>query len=153
MGFEIIVSWRRPRYRCRYLDGVASSVYTTIVLPARLRLMTPSHWRIFTDTKKPDSARRLALKLQAQGGHEFHELKVDDYHKGGHVVTFDIGHEFDDWAAVAYDVISCAQQMGHGWSISGFIEEELELISTGTSIAGIKMVSCFCPRPGTQNAK
>jgi len=115
--------------------------------------MTPSHWRIITDTKKPDSARRLALKLRALGGREFKEINVADYIKGGHIVTFDIGHDFSDWTAVAIDVISCAQQMGHGWSISGFIEEELELFSTGTSVAGIKMVSCYCPRPGTPNAK
>ncbi|EMI17066.1 hypothetical protein RMSM_06011 [Rhodopirellula maiorica SM1] len=43
--------------------------------------------------------------------------------------------------------------MGQGWSISGFVDEELDLIATGASIAGIKMVHCFCPRPGTPNAK
>ena len=78
---------------------------------------------------------------------------VNDYDKGGHVVTFDIEHDFDDWTATVYDLISCAQRMGHGWSIKGFIDEELDLIASGTSIPGIKMVSCFCPRPGTQNAK
>lgn len=116
-------------------------------------LMVLSHWRIFTDTKKPEAARRLIAKLKTRVDRSFGEITVDNYHKGGHVVTFDIEHEFNDWIAAVYDVISCAQQMGHSWSIGGFIDEELDLIATGTSISGIKMVSCFCPRPGTPNAK
>jgi len=115
--------------------------------------MALSHWRIFTDTKKPESACRLVAKLQARTDRNFGELNVNDYHKGGHVVTFDIDHEFDDWPTTVYDVIACAQLIGHGWSISGFIDEEMDLIANGTSISGIKMVSCFCPRPGTPNAK
>ena len=115
--------------------------------------MALSHWRISTDTKKTEAAHRLATKLQTRIARDVREINVDDYHKGGHVVTFDIEHKFDDWAATVYDVISCAQQMGHGWSISGFIDEELDLATTGTLIGGIKMVSCFCPRPGAINAE
>ena len=115
--------------------------------------MIPSHWRIFADTKRTDGAQRLTSKLQTQADRDFCEIKIEDYHKGGHVVTFDIFHEGDDWKTAVYDVIRCAQHMGHGWSISGFIEEEFDLVSTGSSIAGIKMVSCFCARPGRPNAK
>jgi hypothetical protein len=42
-------------------------------------------------------------------------------------VPFDIEHEIDDWTATVYDVILSAQQMGYGWSISGFIDEELNM--------------------------
>jgi len=115
--------------------------------------MALSHWRIFTDTKKSEAAGSLATKLQANIDRNFREINVDDYHEGGHVVTFDIEHEFDDWPATVYDVISCAQRIGHGWSISGSVDEEFDLIATGSPISGIKMVSCFCPRPGTPNAK
>lgn len=115
--------------------------------------MALSHWRVFTDTKKPEAARRLVAKLQARIDRNCGQMIVDDSHKGGHVVKFDIEHEFDDWIATVYDVLSCAQKMGHGWSISGFIDEELDLIANGASISGIKMVSCFCPRPGTPDAK
>ena len=114
--------------------------------------MAVSHWRIVTDTRRPDAAERLAAKLQALLGRAFREMNVDAYHKGGHVVAFDMEHDIRDWEATVYDVISCAQQMGQGWSISGCITEELDLVTTRTAIAGIKMVSCFCPRPGTPNA-
>ena len=115
--------------------------------------MILSHWRIFTDTKRTDGAHRLTLKLQAHVDRNFSKIKIEDYHKGGHVVTFDISHESDDWMTTVYEVISIAQQMGHGWSISGFIDEVLDLTSTCTSIVGIKMVSCSCPRPATAIAK
>ena len=45
-------------------------------------MMTLSRWRIFTDTKKRDSAKRLVMKLQAQAGRNFKQLSVDEYHKG-----------------------------------------------------------------------
>src|SRR5690606_16523498 len=103
------------------------------------RLMAFSHWRVFTDTRKPEAARRLVAKLQARIDRNLGPMIVEDYHKGGHVVTFDVEHEFDDWPAAVYDIISCAQQMGHGWSIGGFIDKELDLIANGASISGIKM--------------
>jgi hypothetical protein len=115
--------------------------------------MVVSHWRVFTDTNRPEAAQRLTAKLQAQTGREFRQIGINDYHKGGHVVTFDIQHEIDQWEAAAYDVIACAQRMAAGWTLSGSIDEELDLIATKTSVAGIKMVSCFCPRPGSPNAK
>ncbi|MCA9170866.1 MAG: hypothetical protein KDB23_24490 [Planctomycetales bacterium] len=115
--------------------------------------MALSHWRIFTDTKTPEAARRVIARLQARVDRSFGQMTVNDYHKGGHEVTFDFEHEIDDWASTVYDVISCAQQMGHGWSINGSIEEELNLTGTVASISGVKMVSCYCPRPGTPNAK
>jgi hypothetical protein len=102
---------------------------------------------------RPETALQLTNKLQACIDRTFREIVTKDYEKGGHVVTFDIEHDCADWTATVYDLISCAQRMGHGWSIKGFIDEELDLIATGTSIPGVKMVSCFCPRPGTQNAK
>lgn len=114
--------------------------------------MVLSHWRIYTDTKRPEDAQYMAMKVQAQVVRDFTDIKIDDYHKGGHVVTFDISHEFEAWQAVVCDVIGCAQRMGRGWSISGFIDEELDLISNDLSIPGIKMVSCFCARPGTLNS-
>lgn len=115
--------------------------------------MIPSHWRIFTDTNRTEGAQRLTSKLQSRADRDFCKITIEDYHKGGHAVTFDIFHEVDDWKSAVYDVIQCAQQVGHGWAISGFIDEEFELVSTGSSIAGIKLITCFCPRPGTPNAQ
>jgi hypothetical protein len=145
---------RRLNRQPRYLAEIA-----VLVSPERCndrgrdRLMAVSHWRVFTDTKKREVAEHLTAKLQSRVGRTFQDIVVYDYHKGGHVVTFNIEHDFDQWQGVAYDVIACAQQLGHGWSLSGFIDEELELISTGISVAGIAMATCFCPRPGTPNAK
>lgn len=112
-----------------------------------------SQWRIFSDTKDADAAERFTAKLQKRVDHTFREIVVDHYHKGGHLVTFTIEHEFDDWIATVYDVIAFAQRMGYGWSISGFIDEELDLIATDLSIAGIKLVTCHCARTGTLNAR
>jgi hypothetical protein len=113
--------------------------------------MAVSHWRIFTDTRKPEAAQRLTEKLQSRAGRDLREIAIDEYHKGGHVVTFNMVHECEQWNTTVHDVIVCAQEMGHGWSIGGFAEEELDLTSTGSSIPGIKLLTCFCRRSETSN--
>lgn len=111
-----------------------------------------SHWRIFTDTKTPEKALKLITKLKTRLDREPADVRVEPYHKGGHVVSLDLSHDAERWNDVVVDILTCAQTIGFGWSLSAFVQEEIELTTTHTSVAGIKMINCFCARPGTPNA-
>ncbi len=115
--------------------------------------MVTSHWRVFTDSSKQEVAKRVIADLECRTARRFQNVHVDAYHKGGHVVTFDIEHNEDDWCRNAYDIIVCSQNMATGWSIAGQIEEDFDLMTTKTSIVSVKMITCSCARPGTANAK
>ncbi|EMI17067.1 hypothetical protein RMSM_06012 [Rhodopirellula maiorica SM1] len=39
---------------------------------------------------RPDAAERIVAKLRARVDRAFCGATVNDYHKGGHVVTFDV---------------------------------------------------------------
>lgn len=112
-----------------------------------------SHWRVFTDTKRTETAKRLIARLQHESDRKFLDTTAESYHKGGHVVMFKLVHDFETWPEGVYDLLVCAQHMGHGWSIGGWVEEEIDLWSSCFSIPGIKAATCFCPRPGTSNYK
>jgi len=103
-----------------------------------------SHWRIFTNAKKPETAERVLQKIQKKWDCEPRNIKIEPCHKGGHVISLELPHEFERWNDVVVDVITCMQVVGYGVSISSFIQEELDLVSVKSCVAGVDMITCHC---------
>jgi len=109
--------------------------------------MVVSRWRVFTETSDSEAARLLISRLQESANCEFLSVAINDYHKGGHVATFDVGHDVRSWQAAVYAIITCAQMMGRSCSVAGLIEEEIDLVIADTTISGVELVTCQCFRP------
>jgi hypothetical protein len=105
-----------------------------------------SHWRVFTDTNTVEKTLRLIEELQRLLGHELINILTEQYIKGGYVVSFDLCHVQEHWNDIVVDVINCAQNTGYEWSLSAFIREEIDIVSTKIVISGITTIHCTCTR-------
>jgi hypothetical protein len=112
-----------------------------------------SHWRVFTNTNTVEGTLKLIEELQRRLlEHKLTNVLTEPYSKGGYVVSFDLFHIQEYWNDIVVDVINCAQNAGYEWSLSAFVQEEIDIISTKIMISGITMIHCSCTRlTTTQN--
>ena len=110
-----------------------------------------SHWRIFTDAKSEEKALRLYARLMRRTPiRSFEPPVVFAYPKGGYTVGFTLRHDTKDWPTLVFDVLCTAQRLGHGWHLTGFVADELDMWATGCSVAGVSNVHVFSPGSASQ---
>jgi hypothetical protein len=107
-------------------------------------------WKAWLDAHTVEASQRVCKRIEEKLGLELHELKVEPYHKGGHVVSWVCLHEAPDAAAFMIDVIGCGQQIASGWRLGGSVHDELEgLVSRSgghqISVSGITMLTWRAP--------
>ena len=105
------------------------------------------HWKAWTPATTVEKARRVGEPLLERIGGDRTSLQIEPYPKtNGHVLSFVVRVDQRTWADAVLAVLSTAQSVGHGWGISGAIEEELDLTANRVSAVGISMLSCRIKR-------
>jgi hypothetical protein len=102
--------------------------------------------RFFVSAKRRDAAERVAARTM-----EIAELTATasewrPYEKiGGWVGTFRwfVDRPDDEWPLTVFDLLAVAQRIGHGWTMSGRIEEGLDLSTDRPAGrgAGMRMIT------------
>ena len=106
----------------------------------KARLMK-SQWKVFLDTKSDTSAERVARRVFDALGVSPNSKKVAKYHKGGHVLTFDLVIGYDSRAEAIVGVIQTGQKIAREWQIRGAIENGPSASSHRCEIPGVEYVS------------
>lgn len=104
--------------------------------------MYTSHWKVFTNTTTLNAARKVLGRLRDCLDRGLRDLRFAEYAKGGHVAEFEIDHAIEDWPLACFESIAVAQRVGRGWQLDGRVEEELDLSSNQTAIAGVTKITC-----------
>ena len=96
------------------------------------------------ETEKEETALRLVGRLNQliQAG----TPDLEKYHKGGTKVFLKRGLPEIDWPNAFLMGLNLAQTFGRSWTISGSAEEELNLVSTEFSVAGINFAEILLLR-------
>ncbi len=78
---------------------------------------------------------------------EIEIVSVEKYLNKGCLSTCSVELESKDWTQLVYKTILFAQRFGYGWSISGSIEEEVNLSTTGINAGcGITLADIYISR-------
>jgi hypothetical protein len=100
-------------------------------------------WKVFSDAHRPENARRVYERVVKALDVDGHSVTIEPYTKtGGHTVSFRSQVESSNWPEAVIRVLEQAQRIGHQWTLSGSILEELDMSTNNTSFAGVTLVHC-----------
>jgi hypothetical protein len=100
--------------------------------------------RLFITAKRRPTAERIAARFLKMAGVVSQRAEWLPYEKiGGWRGTFrwNIDRHERDWSTIVCDSIATAQQIGHGWTITGSIDQGLELSTNKPRGAGVTMIT------------
>lgn len=106
--------------------------------PTRV-LSCAADWKLFTDAHTTKNAARLGARAIKLLGLDYAEPTVTPYHKGGFTAAFSSQHS-GSWAEIVLEILAAAQRLGSGWTLSGSIVNELDLITSSVRLAGVELV-------------
>lgn len=107
-----------------------------------------SYWKAWTTATTHEKALRVGRPLLEKLGGEETSLRIEPYPKtNGHILSFTVRFANLAWPDAVLALLSAAQSVGHGWTIRGRIDEELDLSTNGVSVAGVSMLSCRIDAP------
>ena len=69
-------------------------------------------------------------------------MTIESCAKGGHTISFTSEVGSRAWPEASIEVVAHAQRIGHQWTLSGSILEELDMSTNHTSFAGVALVQC-----------
>ena len=104
------------------------------------------YWKIFTDANTKNKANRVLSRFISELDINTNSSKVEPYHKGGFICTFDSDITFPSWQDNIFLALQLAQKVGRGWILTGDINNEVDAWSNDSSISGVTniqlQVSC-----------
>ena len=107
-----------------------------------------SSWKLWATAATPEKARRVLRDVLRRMSAEAADVQVEPYPKiDGHVVRFSIELVEVDYADAVVAVLALGQRVGRGWTLSGFIGEELDMSTDSVSVTGAAMLSALLLRP------
>lgn len=97
-------------------------------------------WRLFVDCDSVDASRKLARRHFEWVEVEPVELAASPYHKGGFVIDARTSHAEQAWSECVLLALTLAQRTGHSWQLSGGAENEIDLWSSQSKVAGVTAI-------------
>jgi hypothetical protein len=104
-------------------------------------------WRLYTNCTSQKAARIVSSKHFAQAG--LRNAQINDmaaHEEGGFVATCTTELSPTSWPELVFEALSVSQRVGHSWSLSGNIAEELDIWSSKSRIPGIVSIHLRMPR-------
>ncbi len=98
------------------------------------------YWRIFTDASTPEKAKKVMGWVVAKLAVSYREEKVEPYHKGGFVCSFEVTPNGRVWPEVVIESLALAQLIGRSWVLSGDIENGIDVWSNDSSVRGVQNI-------------
>ena len=74
------------------------------------------------------------------------EPHVEPYHKGGTSAQFELSIADRDWPDAVLACLRMAQSFGYSWSLSGDVDNEIELTATRLAVPGIEWAHVWMHR-------
>ena len=100
-------------------------------------------WKAWTPATTEEKAGRIAGPLLEKVRGDVASLRIEPYPKtNGHVLAFTSRLEIATWADAVVALLSLTRSVGHGWTIHGGIENDLDLTTNRVSLVGVSMLSC-----------
>ncbi len=97
-------------------------------------------WKLFVNCNSADASRRLSSAFLKMISRRSALVGIEPHDEGGFVVRLKSVLESPSWAGQVLEVIQLAQSVGYGWTLSGCIEEEIQLGSSATRIGGVQAI-------------
>jgi hypothetical protein len=102
-------------------------------------------WRLFLQTSEPKKAQRLLGSLPASFA-QHNSWDVRPYHKGGVVAEARALYPLASWEEVVCELLREAQLIGRCWTVTGHIDEALDLHANEFSVTGITFATVCAQR-------
>lgn len=102
--------------------------------------MKYSHWRIRTNARTEKNARVIANRAAKNMGVSPFKVSFSIDADRGHVITMVLEHAPTDWANFIYDVMLCAQSLGHGWFLTGGIDSDPGATTEHSRLPGVSFI-------------
>ena len=102
-------------------------------------------FKIFHISAKPENATKAIKKMKKHNNADFEIIKVEKYLNKGSLALCETTIKSIEWKDKVFEVLKFAQTFGLSWSISGDIEEEINISTTrfsagdGVSLADIQL--------------
>jgi hypothetical protein len=98
-------------------------------------------WRMWVGARTEEKALKLCDQLLERMGKETSEKVAEpDPKTGGFMVSFVTGLEHERWNDAVVEAIALGQRVGHGWALSGSIDDDPRGWSGRTSITGVDSI-------------
>jgi hypothetical protein len=104
-------------------------------------------WRMWVDAGTEAKALKLCDRVLERMERSASGIRVEPYPKtGGFVVSFAVALEHARWNDAVVEAIALGQRVGHGWVLSGWIEDGPAASSNVTNVAGVKSIQWMFER-------
>lgn len=108
---------------------------------------------MWVDAKTEEKALKLCDRVLQRMERAATEKSVEPYPKTGvYVVSFVIGLEHARWNDAVVETIALGQRVGHGWALSGSVEDDPGGWSNRTNVAGVESITWNLMRAGGGDA-
>ena len=98
-----------------------------------------AHLRLIIDAKSERSALRVVERLRRLVEAEVES--IEPYNKGGFECCLALSVAGASWPDKVVSVVSAAQSFGYGWTISGSIDEEVDIVASRFSVPGLEFAN------------
>lgn len=98
-------------------------------------------WKMWVSAKTEEKALKLCERILVRMEKDAHEKSVEPYPKtGGFVVSFTTELLDVRWNDAVVEAISLGQRVGHGWALSGSVEDDPAGWSNTTNVSGVEAI-------------
>lgn len=110
-------------------------------------------WKMWVDARTEEKALKLCDRILKRMEKDSSERRAEPYPKtGGYVVSFTTDLEHARWNDAVVEAIALGQRVGHGWTLSGSVEDNVSGWSNRTNIAGVESIEWSLIRGGGSDA-
>ena len=103
-------------------------------------------WAIYTETKSKEKAKIILAKISKMLEIELGDTIIQQNDKGGCSCVFSQIISSENWKESVFECLSIAQKVGYFWSVSGNIEEEIDIWSEKIKLTGVKAINATCEK-------
>ena len=98
------------------------------------------HWKVYTAATTSDKANKVLGRVLKVLAVEHSSEKIEPYHKGGFVCSFNTCASAVKWPEIVLESLSFAQAIGRGWVLTGDIQRELDAWSNESTVVGVQSI-------------
>lgn len=102
--------------------------------------MRTSRWKVWCDAASDRAARKTLDRVVSRMGVTPTDVAMGPYDEGGFVISFQLAHGSCTWAEHVVDLIRLGQRVGHGWCLSGSVDQDPEGTSNECGVPGVAMI-------------
>ena len=110
--------------------------------------MNYSHWKLHSSAKNEKNASVILNRATKSIGKKPIKVEYTFDKEHGNLILFTLEHNEKEWSKFIYEVLQCAQAIGFGWHLTGYIDQEPDATTDHTNLPGVSFAQWYIFKHG-----